>query len=76
MSTRHGGPEDRGSADRYYHRRYSPHYYKGDTGTERVPKENMTEEEISQYRKGWDEEDERKDYIMEVYEHEDSDHDV
>jgi len=56
---KHGSPEDRGSADRYYYRRYNPHWFCKD---ERIPKEDMTEEEIAQYKRGWDEEDERKDW--------------
>ena len=28
---RHGGPYDRGAADAYYRRRFSPHYYEGST---------------------------------------------
>ena len=31
IDTRHGGPYDRGSADSYYRRGRSPHYYMGDT---------------------------------------------
>jgi len=60
---RHGGPYDRGSADRYYHRSYNPHYYKGATATsELVPMEEMTVEEIVAYTKGFDEETDRKDW--------------
>ena len=53
--TRHGGPYDRGSADSYYGRPFSPHYYKEGTGTsERVEFENLTDTEIEAYRAGWD----------------------
>ena len=31
--TRHGGPFDRGSADSYYHRGITPHYYVEGTST-------------------------------------------
>ena len=49
---RHGGAYDRGSADYYYHRAYSPHYYAKDTGTsERIT--DLTESEIRSYAKGW-----------------------
>lgn len=57
----HGSPEDRGSADRYYHRGYSPHWYPNGTGNgKRVKEEDMTPEQIALYKKGWDEEQERK----------------
>ena len=59
--TRHGGPYDRGSADRYYGRPYTPHYYVGGTGlSERIEKEDMTDEQIAAYTAGWDEETDRK----------------
>ena len=62
---RHGGPEDRGSADRYYHRKYNPHYYKGATRLSKLIEEkDMTKEKIALYKKGWDEEIERKDYTI------------
>ena len=56
---KHGSPEDRGSADRYYGREYSPHYKIGDM---RVSKGGMTQEEIDLYTKGYNEETERKEY--------------
>lgn len=60
---RHGGPYDRGSADRYYRRGYHPHYYTGATySTPRIEKENMTEEEIAAYKRGYDEELGEKDW--------------
>jgi hypothetical protein len=53
---RHGGPFDRGSADSFYCRRYEPHYYMGATGTShRVTEEKMTQEELAEYRAGWEE---------------------
>lgn len=57
---RHGGAYDRGSADRYYGRPYSPHYYTVDTL--RVEAESMTEEEVEAYKLGWEEETDRKQY--------------
>lgn len=52
---RHGGPWDRGSADSYYNRRFSPHYFVGNSySTEKVTWEKMTEEEIKAYKAGWD----------------------
>lgn len=61
ISKRHGGPYDRGSADRYYGREPAPHFYVGGTGTSRkIEKEDMSEDEIEQYYLGYDEETERK----------------
>lgn len=60
---RHGGPFDRGSADRYYGRKPNPHYYKGATySTDRVGIVSMTPEEISAYMHGYETEQDRKDW--------------
>lgn len=60
---RHGSPQDRGSADAYYHRNYEPHYYVGDSITsERVEQDNMTVGEIEAYKYGYENEDDRKDW--------------
>ena len=60
--TRHGGPYDRGSADRYYGRDYEPHYFVGNTfHSDKICSENMTEEELQAYNAGWNEETDRKD---------------
>lgn len=60
---RHGGPYDRGSADAYYRRKFSPHYYTGDTySSTRIEKENMTEAEIEAYKKGFGEQDDFKEW--------------
>ena len=51
---RHGGPFDRGTADSYYHRGYTPHYYTGDTSiSPRVELAEMTAEEITAYSAGY-----------------------
>ena len=51
---RHGGPYDRGAADSYYNRPYSPHYFKGDTHmSDRVDLGDMTPEEITAYTAGY-----------------------
>ena len=52
---RHGGPYDRGGADAYYQRPFSPHYFMGDTNkSERV--EILDDgEEFDAYRKGFKE---------------------
>lgn len=61
---RHGGPYDRGSADRYYGRDFKPHYYKSGTGmSPRVERDEMTEEELQAYTAGWNEEEDRKNYF-------------
>lgn len=60
---RHGGPYDRGSADKYYGRPKSPHYYKGDTyQSEKVEAHQMSDDEIAAYHAGYDGEDARKDW--------------
>jgi len=53
--TRHGGPFDRGSADSYYHRGITPHYYVEGTSTSpRIEEVQMTEKEISDYMAGYE----------------------
>jgi hypothetical protein len=52
--TRHGGPFDRGSADSWYHRPRSPHFYTEGTGTsERIDQAEMTPAEIQAYHAGY-----------------------
>ena len=52
---RHGGPYDRGSADSYYGRGFTPHYYKEGTMTsDRVELKDMTQDEIDAYNAGFD----------------------
>jgi hypothetical protein len=55
---RHGGPYDRGAADCYYRRPFNPHHYTGATGATydsiRIRQENMTPEQIAEYKQGWD----------------------
>lgn len=54
-TVRHGGPFDRGSADSYYHRGERPHYYIGASITsERVEKDDMTEQELLEYYAGFE----------------------
>jgi hypothetical protein len=53
---RHGGPFDRGAADSWYSRGFAPHYWSGATNSSLyIGKDGMTEEEISAYTAGWDE---------------------
>ena len=61
--SRHGGPADRGSADRYYGRPCCPHYYTGGTGASpRVEQKDMTKDEIAAYTKAWNDETDRKEW--------------
>jgi hypothetical protein len=62
-----GSPFDRGSADKYYGGNASPHkieYMQGG-GAKRIPKENLTPEEIEAYMAGYEGEPERKDWLEE-----------
>lgn len=50
---RHGSLYDRGSADSYYHRIESPHWYPN--GTYNEPKiTNLTPEEVAEYMAGYE----------------------
>lgn len=54
-TVRHGGPFDRGSADSYYHRGLQPHYYVGASiFSERVEKDDMTEQQLLEYYAGFE----------------------
>ena len=61
-------PYNRRAADRYYGRAYNPHYYSAFTDPSagecfRVVKcENMTDQEMCEYQRGWNEEEDRKDW--------------
>ena len=58
-----GSPKDRGSADRYYGRRYEPHYYPSGTGKGiRIIEVLMTKEQVTAYKDGWDNEEDRKEW--------------
>jgi hypothetical protein len=60
---RHGGPYDRGSADKWYGREFDPHFYRGATyDSELVEMKDMTPEEIVEYTKGYNEQIEVKEY--------------
>ena len=55
LGKRHGSV-DRGGADSYYYREFSPHYYTGATySSTKIPEALMTPEEISAYTKGYNE---------------------
>ena len=64
MEQRHGSPYDRGWADRYYGRPYTPHFFEGATySSPEVTEVNMTPEQIEEYRQGWnDNQEDRKDW--------------
>ena len=52
---RHGGPYDRGSADRYYKRSFNPHYFKGDTyNSDKIEQKDMTDTQVKDYRDGYE----------------------
>jgi len=52
-SNRHGGPQDRGSADAWYQRERNPHKYAGATG--HGPEIKLTDSgEIAAYNKAFD----------------------
>ena len=60
---RHGSPQDRGGADAYYGRGFEPHYYTGHTyQSDRVGAEDMTPAQIEEYRYGYENEEDRKDW--------------
>jgi len=60
---RHGGPYDRGSADRYYGRAFNPHFFKGATYiSDEVKLEAMTADEITAYTVGFRDEKDRKNW--------------
>ncbi len=60
---RHGSPYDRGSADKYYGREETPHFYTGASySSTRVEQGDMTPEQIAEYKKGYEEETEEKDW--------------
>ena len=53
--TFHGAPFDRGSADSWYSRPRSPHWYPQGTGNgQRMERQDMTVEEIEAYYAGYD----------------------
>lgn len=58
---RHGGPYDRGRADRYYGLARNPHKFEGDSFMTPLVN-NLTPDEVDAYNAGYDEEDDRKDW--------------
>lgn len=63
MDKTHGSPYDRGSADAYYMRRFDPHWWpEGTNHGKRVEREYMTEEQLNEYRDGYCEQTEQKEW--------------
>jgi hypothetical protein len=61
MNRVHGSPYDRGSADSYYRRPFSPHYYpEGTYKGEKVV--DLSPEQIEEYRLGFEENEELGDH--------------
>jgi len=59
----HGSPQDRGAADAYYGRKFSPHWYPNGTGRNpRIEMAEMTEDQLAQYSYGFNNEEDRKDW--------------
>ena len=55
---RHGGPYDRGGADKYYLRKSNPHYFvKGTYQSQKIEIEDMTLDEIFAYEQGYEDQD-------------------
>jgi hypothetical protein len=59
---RHGSPYDRGSSDAYYGRAPEPHFWLDPLGRKTVKKSKMTDRQIEEYYKGYEEEDDRKEW--------------
>ena len=60
---RHGSPRDRGNMDAYYGRPPRPHYFVGKTHlSKEISEDNMSDQEIKEYYKGYNEEEDRKDW--------------
>jgi len=67
MPTHHGSPYDRGGADSYYRRGVNPHYYGGPQGgpfggTVKIYMMDMSQEEIDQYMKGYQDNEDAGDF--------------
>ena len=56
-------PHDTGSADRYYGRGFKPHYWRLIPARwEKVEEVDMTPEQVAEYKQGFYEEEDRKDW--------------
>ena len=55
INERHGGPYDRGGADKWYGRPARPHFFVGATHQSReITEADMTADEIAEYQLGYD----------------------
>lgn len=62
-SPKHGSAADRGSADAYYQRAFDPHCYEGDTyKSDRIEKEDMSENELIDYKEAYESQTDVKDW--------------
>ncbi len=59
---KHGGPYDRGSADAYYGRVFSPHIWNDSTYPRVKTELKEGTEEYAEYLKGWNEQHASGDY--------------
>jgi len=61
----HNSPKDRGSADRYYGRRFNPHCWQvnEDKTMARVGQDKMTEQQVAEYRYGFETEQDRDEGV-------------
>ena len=60
---RHGGPFDRGSADSYYGRVPTPHFFEGATyASVQIEEWDMTPEEIQEYLAGYQKNEEDSNF--------------
>jgi len=61
----HNSPKDRGSADRYYGRGFNPHCWQvnDDKTMARVGQDKMTEQQVAEYRYGFETEQDRDEGV-------------
>ena len=59
---KHGSPEDRGAADRYYGRAFNPHWEDHSGKYRRIEAQDMSRAEIEAYQFGYDNEIGEKEY--------------
>ena len=61
-SPKSGSPQDRGAADAYYGRPMKPHMYLGGDQTQRIEEAKMTPQEIAEYKYGYNNQDDFKEW--------------
>ena len=64
VTSTHGSPRNCGSADRFYGRSFKPHYVLNmdRPGMKEIAQAEMTPEQIEDYRAGWNEQEDEKDW--------------